>query len=334
MPLLAVPLLAGAAGEAVDARTLRFLLARSLAEKKEEEQRKAEFARQVEELRQASLARARELHGSKRKRKRRRKKKLPLTSSCTFRGVLVVDSGSGMLAMLGFPGDVPLRAVFPSVVVRPKMLGIMAGMDQKDSGALIVVSCSDMCKARVAGFTPRYVFPLVVGKPAGRSVWTRRTFVQLAGFTGDDTSCAVFSSFSSGPDARHLGRYEPAGLLQGGAEADSHGLCCSSRPWRFPSCSSTGRSSSRRGAEVFSHGPDCCRTMEIPQFVDTVADVPVVQSYRFSRAGVEETFVLPQLQLVENFDGHQHPCLGANAASHGFHLLKTIEIPQLEFLTR
>ena len=37
-----VPLLAGAAGEAVDDRTLRFLLARSLAEKEEEEQRKAQ----------------------------------------------------------------------------------------------------------------------------------------------------------------------------------------------------------------------------------------------------------------------------------------------------
>ena len=62
------------------------------------------------------------------------------------------------------------------------MLCIMAGMDQKDSGALIVVSCSDMCKARIAGFSPRYVFPLVVGRPAGRSVWARRTIMQLAGF--------------------------------------------------------------------------------------------------------------------------------------------------------
>ena len=43
-----------ASGDAVDARTLRFLVARSLAEKKEEEeeQGKAEFAQQVEELRQ------------------------------------------------------------------------------------------------------------------------------------------------------------------------------------------------------------------------------------------------------------------------------------------
>ena len=53
--------------------------------------------------------------------------------------------------------------------------------------------------------------------------------------------------------------------------------------------------------------------------MDTVDDVPVVQSYRFSRAGVEETLVLPQLQLVENFDGHQHPCLGAEADPNGFH---------------
>ena len=68
-----------------------------------------------------------------------------------------------------------------------------------------------MSKARIAGFAPRCVFPLVVGRPAGMSVWTRCTLVQLAGFTGDVTSCAVCSSFSSGPDARHHGWYEPEG---------------------------------------------------------------------------------------------------------------------------
>ena len=113
-----------------------------------------------------------------------------------FRAVLVVDYGGMCLA--GFAGEDPSRAVFPSVVLGPEMLGILAGMYQKDSGALIVDSGSDMCKARIAGFTPRYVFPLVVGRPAGRSVWTRRTILQLACFTGDDTSCTVFSSFSSG----------------------------------------------------------------------------------------------------------------------------------------
>ena len=126
LPTLALPVLAGSAGEAVDARTLRFLLGRSLAEK-EEEQRKA----QVEELRQASLARARELHGSKRKRKKRRKRRTLRTSSCSLRGRARRRQRQWHACNAGFPGDVPFRAVFPSVFGRLVMLGIMAGMDQK-----------------------------------------------------------------------------------------------------------------------------------------------------------------------------------------------------------
>ncbi|CAD7952912.1 unnamed protein product [Amoebophrya sp. A25] len=45
---------------------------------------------------------------------------------------LVVDNGSGM-CNAGFAGDDAPRAVFPSIVGRPKMPGIMVGMDQKDS---------------------------------------------------------------------------------------------------------------------------------------------------------------------------------------------------------
>merc|ERR1711959_83723 len=45
---------------------------------------------------------------------------------------LVVDNGSGM-CKAGFVGDDAPRAVFPSIVGRPKMPGIMVGMDQKDS---------------------------------------------------------------------------------------------------------------------------------------------------------------------------------------------------------
>jgi len=44
---------------------------------------------------------------------------------------LVVDNGSGM-CKAGFAGDDAPRAVFPSIVGRPKMPGIMVGMDQKD----------------------------------------------------------------------------------------------------------------------------------------------------------------------------------------------------------
>ena len=45
---------------------------------------------------------------------------------------LVVDNGSGMCKS-GFAGDDAPRAVFPSIVGRPKHPGIMVGMDQKDA---------------------------------------------------------------------------------------------------------------------------------------------------------------------------------------------------------
>eukprot|EP01029_Cantina_marsupialis_P023601 TRINITY_DN591_c0_g2_i1.p1 TRINITY_DN591_c0_g2~~TRINITY_DN591_c0_g2_i1.p1 ORF type:complete len:377 (-),score=96.05 TRINITY_DN591_c0_g2_i1:268-1398(-) len=45
---------------------------------------------------------------------------------------LVVDNGSGM-CKAGFAGDDAPRAVFPSLVGRPKHKGIMVGMDEKDA---------------------------------------------------------------------------------------------------------------------------------------------------------------------------------------------------------
>jgi len=45
---------------------------------------------------------------------------------------LVVDNGSGM-CKAGFAGDDAPRAVFPSLVGRPRHPGIMVGMDQKDA---------------------------------------------------------------------------------------------------------------------------------------------------------------------------------------------------------
>ena len=82
-----------------------------------------------------------------------------------------------MLTMLGFPGDVSPRAVFPSVVVRPAMLGIMAVMNQKDSTTLVVNLGSGMCRV---------------------------------GFTGYDAPCVMFRSGVAKPqDALHFGRYGP-----------------------------------------------------------------------------------------------------------------------------
>ena len=44
---------------------------------------------------------------------------------------LVVDNGSGV-CKAGFSGDDAPRSVFPSIIGRPKMPGIMVGMDMKD----------------------------------------------------------------------------------------------------------------------------------------------------------------------------------------------------------
>src|SRR3569833_189938 len=45
---------------------------------------------------------------------------------------LVVENCSGM-CMAGFAGDDAPRAVFPSIVGRPRLMGVMVGMGQKDS---------------------------------------------------------------------------------------------------------------------------------------------------------------------------------------------------------
>jgi len=45
---------------------------------------------------------------------------------------LVVDNGSGMVKA-GFAGDDAPRAVFPSVVGRPRHKGVMVGASQKDA---------------------------------------------------------------------------------------------------------------------------------------------------------------------------------------------------------
>jgi actin len=45
---------------------------------------------------------------------------------------VVIDNGSGT-TKAGIAGDDAPRACFPSIVGRPKMPGIMVGMDQKDT---------------------------------------------------------------------------------------------------------------------------------------------------------------------------------------------------------
>ncbi|KAM3567301.1 hypothetical protein VYU27_010551 [Nannochloropsis oceanica] len=63
-----------------------------------------------------------------------RKQRPPTSSTMAEEDVqaLVIDNGSGM-CKAGFAGDDAPRAVFPSIVGRPKHPGIMVGMDQKDA---------------------------------------------------------------------------------------------------------------------------------------------------------------------------------------------------------
>ena len=107
MPTLALPVLAGSAGEAVDDLSLRFLLGRSLAEQKEEEEKRRKAA--VEEtiarlsaefFRQHSQASS----STQRRRKRRKKKKLPRGGRAHRRRQRYV--------LAGFAGYVSPRAVF------------------------------------------------------------------------------------------------------------------------------------------------------------------------------------------------------------------------------
>ena len=64
---------------------------------------------------------------------------------------LVVDNGSGVCAD-GFAGDEAPRVELPTIVGRPKMRGIMVGMDQKntkESNTSASFCCErlDMCTA-------------------------------------------------------------------------------------------------------------------------------------------------------------------------------------------
>ena len=188
-PLLAVPLLAGAPGEAVDdARNLHFLLVRSLAEKKEKEEglEEKKWKEQAAET-----------------RRRAKKRRLPRFSSRSLRGGAHRRQRQWHALYSGSLGDVPLRAVFPSVVFWPEMPGIMASMNHKDSSALIVDSGSDMCKARLAGLLPRFVCSLwwSAGPRAGR-YGPEEHFC----LTGDNAPRAVLPSIQA-HDAGHHGWY-------------------------------------------------------------------------------------------------------------------------------
>ena len=129
-PLLGVPSLADAPAEAIDGRTLRYLLKANIArgkfeEEEEEEKKYQERSAETRRRAQALLDHAASL--PKRKRKKRRKKKTPRSSSHpSLRRAHRRHWQWYVLA--GFPGYDTPRAVFPSIVdVRGDSTGAVLG---------------------------------------------------------------------------------------------------------------------------------------------------------------------------------------------------------------
>ena len=154
-PLLGVPSLADPSAEASDGRPLRFLLMDEERRKQEEQEEfNSLYAMTVRTPQQDRRLADLYLLRAKRKRKKRRKRRTPRTSSRSLRGR--ARRRQRQWHVSGSPGDVLLRAVFPSVVVRPEMPCIMAGMDLKDR-------FSGMIKAGIDGYVaPRAEFPSLV----------------------------------------------------------------------------------------------------------------------------------------------------------------------------
>ena len=160
------PLLHLGVGEVHDGPLVSFLFQRALLERREEEEAKK---MSVHEEAAATLERARlwaEQKEKRRKRKKRKKRRLPRTSSgpsrCRARLRPRQRHAPGWFSWFS-----ALHGVFPSFVDRPKLLGILVGMDQKDSSMVpLVVSYSSFVLAGIAGDDAfRAVFPSLVDRP-------------------------------------------------------------------------------------------------------------------------------------------------------------------------
>ena len=162
-PLLSAPLVAFTAAEAVDFVAVHVLLKDALTQLKERRNMEEEEERRWMAQMKAMTELSRRIS---RKRKKKRKRKLPRSCSHSSFGRARRRLRQRHARYAGLPGDVPFRAEFPSDVVRPAMLGIMAVMNQKDSTTLVVNHGSGMCRVGFTGYdAPCVMFPSGVAKP-------------------------------------------------------------------------------------------------------------------------------------------------------------------------
>ena len=118
------------ADEGVDAAALSFLVQQAVFAQEKEKEAKAKREKECQDARRAAeylnslTSEEKEKRGKRRSSLRLLRTPLMVPDEYDSFVAPVVDSGSGMRL-----------AVFPLVVVRPEMLGILAGLVQKDSYA-------------------------------------------------------------------------------------------------------------------------------------------------------------------------------------------------------
>ena len=122
-------------------------------------------------------------------------------------GVLIVDSGSGM-SQAGF-ADISPHPVFLSIVAWPLMLRLLADMDQKDRCSGLFMAGIVGYGALRAVFPSLVGKPRVLGTVAGiHQKDSYALFLGKAGIACDNAPRAVFSPLLGKPnDAQHHGRY-------------------------------------------------------------------------------------------------------------------------------
>ena len=226
----------------------------------------------------------------RRKRKKRRKRRLP-------RGVRIRRCGQGS------------RAMFPSFVDWPEMLGIMAGMYQKDSSALVFVLAVAFTTL-VWLVTMHLALCSLLASPgpgcaASWPIWTRRTvlFVHSSSFLAVACAQLVFWLRCSSRCFLRCRQAQMLGILADMEQIDSYavGWFCLSRCTSrcIPSCC--------------PQAPDACHHGRYgPEGMLRVA----VQKLRIFRS-------CSSSQVVDI------SCCGAEADSHGLAVQQTIEILQL-----
>ena len=336
----------------VDGTALSFLVRRAVEDrKKEKEEKEKEKARKKKEAQEkADLELAKRdpwwaqhladmkameqgrykppssASSSKRKRKKRRKRRTPRTSSLPGRARRRQRQWFACCA--GFTGDFVPRVMFPSGVVRPKMLCIMAGFVQMDSHSgmarlvLLVIVHLVLCflpslQACDAWHHGQY-------GPEGLVCLYFTLSLVLC------SSCCLRPKMlvlMAGMDHRTVWRFTGAVFGQGFLHARHCSTCgvmvqtVQYTVWRLRGCSSSQSVDSLSIRSGSSHGPVCSNNHRGSP-VRIWCRCPCC--WFSTGAVVEKTVEIPQLQPVDAW-----PRLFRPASSTGVVCEKTVEIPLL-----